>query len=276
MTAKNDDDIRPMSPEEIKAIGEIELGPSKHEIFLNQHYKKLMWGGICLAVIAGSLIAYFSHRNDMRSEAAALVVESLNPAGKPAQNMQFDATSLEQLERDFASTPAASTGHLMRGLLLLRGDKPEEGVTYLREHVINAEDNTLTAPRAMAAIAMQYVRDGKTKEALAAWQELADMAGHGYRALAFLNVGDLSLDLGDKDAARRAYTRAKTECSSSRLVTQGTVEQRLVMMEVDAPKRVKPQPAEAPAESPAPTGNPFATPASDSPFGGLTTPFGNK
>ena len=46
MTAKNDDDIRPMSPEEIKAIGEIELGPSKHEIFLNQHYKKLMWGGI--------------------------------------------------------------------------------------------------------------------------------------------------------------------------------------------------------------------------------------
>ena len=32
----------PLTPEEVKAIGEIELGPAKHEVFLNKHYKKLI------------------------------------------------------------------------------------------------------------------------------------------------------------------------------------------------------------------------------------------
>lgn len=276
MTNKNDEDIRPLSPEEIKAIGEIELGPSKHEIFLNQHYKKLMWGGIGLALLAGSLIAYFSHRKDMRREAAALVMECVNPQGKAAQNMQFDATSLEQLQRDYETTPAAATGHLLRGLLLLRSDKPEEGVAYLREHVIGAEDAELLAPRAMAAIATQYVRDGKTKEATAAWQELADTPGHGFRALAYLNLGDIARELGDTEAARRAYTKAQAECETSTLVRNKVIEERLLMLGVDAPKHVKPQPTEAPTDTPAPAANPFAQPASSSPFGDLTTPFGNK
>ena len=64
--SKNNEDIQPLSPEEIKAIGEIALGPSKHEQFLNAHYKKLMWGGITLGIVAGGVIAFFSHRNDMR------------------------------------------------------------------------------------------------------------------------------------------------------------------------------------------------------------------
>ena len=72
---RNDDDIRPLSPEEIKAIGEIEIGPSKHEIFLNAHYKKLMWGGIGLSVAAACIIAYFSHRNDHRNEASACAMQ---------------------------------------------------------------------------------------------------------------------------------------------------------------------------------------------------------
>ena len=35
MNNKNDEDIQPLTPEEIKAIGEIEIGPTRHEIFLN-------------------------------------------------------------------------------------------------------------------------------------------------------------------------------------------------------------------------------------------------
>ena len=69
--SKNNEDTMPLTPEEIKAIGEIAIGPSKHEQFLNAHYKKLMWGGITLGVAAGAVIAFFSHRNDMRQAAFA-------------------------------------------------------------------------------------------------------------------------------------------------------------------------------------------------------------
>ena len=75
--SKTNEDTLPLSPEEIKAIGEIAIGPSRHEQFLNAHYKKLMWGGITLGVVAGGIIAFFSHRNDMRHEAAAQVVQAM-------------------------------------------------------------------------------------------------------------------------------------------------------------------------------------------------------
>ena len=51
--SKTNEDTLPLSPEEIKAIGEIAIGPSRHEQFLNAHYRKLMWGGITLGIVAG-------------------------------------------------------------------------------------------------------------------------------------------------------------------------------------------------------------------------------
>ena len=54
-TSKNTEDTLPLTPEEIKAIGEIAIGPSRHEQFLNAHYKKLMWGGITLGIAAGGV-----------------------------------------------------------------------------------------------------------------------------------------------------------------------------------------------------------------------------
>ena len=80
--SKTNEDTLPLSPEEIKAIGEIAIGPSRHEQFLNAHYRKLMWGGITLGIVAGGVIAFFSHRNDMRHEAAAKV------AGKEQQMLE--------------------------------------------------------------------------------------------------------------------------------------------------------------------------------------------
>ena len=75
--SKTNEDTMPLSPEDIKAIGEIAIGPSRHEQFLNAHYRKLMWGGITLGIVAGGVIAYFSHCNDMRHEAAAQVVQAM-------------------------------------------------------------------------------------------------------------------------------------------------------------------------------------------------------
>ena len=94
--SKTNEDTLPLSPEEIKAIGEIAIGPSRHEQFLNAHYRKLMWGGITLGIVAGGVIAFFSHRNDMRHEAAAKVVQAMSltaPGNAIAPASEYDAAT---------------------------------------------------------------------------------------------------------------------------------------------------------------------------------------
>lgn len=271
---RNDDDIRPLSPEEIKAIGEIEIGPSKHEIFLNAHYKKLMWGGIGLSVAAACIIAYFSHRNDHRNEASACAVQVFKATepGAVAAPSAYDAAALKALSEDYAGTPSAATAELLRALSLLGGDKKGEAMASLQQ--LSGDANPLIAARAQVAVASHLMQEGKDKESVAAWQKLVQMGDSPYTALGYVTLGDLAADGGDKQAARGYYEQARTKCETSALVSAKTVEMRLLLLDVDAPRPVAP--ISAPAQDAlnpfgdAPTAAPSAAPAAD-PFG-LTTP----
>ena len=118
---KNNEDIQPLSPEEIKAIGEIAIGPSKHEQFLNAHYKKLMWGGITLGIAAGCVIAFFSHRNDMRKDAAAQVVQAGYALNVEAERKLASLDALAALCASRATDDDAYATDL-RALLLMQDD----------------------------------------------------------------------------------------------------------------------------------------------------------
>ena len=261
---RNDEDIQPLSPEEIKAIGEIEIGPSKHEQFLNQHYKKLMWGGIAVSLIAGGTIAWFSHRNDHQVEAAAKVVQALQvkAPNSVVSADQYDAAALAELREAYADTPAAATAALLDGLAALNGADPAAGIAKLQA-VVASESNLLIVSRAHAAMAAWYMSDGKPAESAAAWQKIVDMGETPYTALAYLTLGDLAKADGKTDNARNYYEQAKVKCATSPLVTGKTIEMRLMLLDVDAPRPVAP----APKATDTPTGSapsaldPFGTPA---------------
>lgn len=240
-TTKNDDDIRPLSPEEIKAIGEIEIGPSKHEVFLNAHYKKLMWGGIGLSLLAGCVIAYFSHRNDHNEAgaAAAMNVFAVTAPGTAAVPAEYKAEALAALDSQYADTPSAVAAELLRGLSLITGDKAQEGVSVLQK-VVETADNPLVAARAQSAIASYYMGQGKDAEATDAWQRLVQMGDSPYTALGYLTLGDIAATSGNKEAARGFYEQARTKCETSSLVNSKTVEMRLLLLDVDAPVPVAP------------------------------------
>ncbi len=274
---RNDDDIRPLSPEEIKAIGEIEIGPSKHELFLNAHYKKLMWGGIGLSVAAACIIAYFSHRNDHRNEASACTMQVFKATepGAVAAPAAYDAAALKSLSEDYADTPSAATAELLRALSLLGGDKKTEALASLQQ-LADSSSNPLIASRAQVAIASHLMQEGKEKESSAAWQKLVQMGDSPYTALGYVTLGDLAAAGGDKQAARGYYEQARTKCETSALVSAKTVEMRLLLLDVDAPRPV------APISTPAqdslnpfgdtPAAAPSSSPASDTDPFGLTTP----
>lgn len=263
MNTKNDEDIQPLTPEEIKAIGEIELGPAKHEIFLNKHYKKLLWGGIGLGIAAGCIIAYFSHRNDMKQDAAAQVVAAmkLSAPGEAAAPAQYDDAALNALARDFASTPSADTAKLLAGMKELAGNKPEAGIAALEALAASSED-TLIKARALSSVASHYLSDGQDDKAAEAWKKVTEVGDSPYLALAYITLGDIARAKGDIAAARAAYTDAQTKCATSPLVTGKTAEMRLLLLDVDAPKPVaapKAEEGETPSalDDPAKKDNPF-------------------
>lgn len=257
--SKQNEDTLPLSPEEIKAIGEIAIGPSRHEQFLNAHYKKLMWGGIALGIAAGGVIAFFSHRNDMRLDAAAEVVQAMkitSPGNGIASADEYDAAALQNLQQGYAQTPSAMTAELMNGLsLLAKGE--ESGVNALETVAASSAPAPLRG-RALAALATYELQQGK--DSAPTWTRLTQMEQNPYTALAYLMLGDLAKDKGDKDAARTWYEQCKAKCPTSALVANKTVEMRLTLLDVDAPTQIAPvEEKEKPAE------NPFAAPFGEAP-----------
>lgn len=262
MNTKNDEDIQPLTPEEIKAIGEIELGPAKHEIFLNKHYKKLLWGGIALGIASGCIIAFFSHRNDVKQDAAAEVVAAmkLTAPGEAAAPVQYDVAAIDALLGDYASTPSGDTGKLMAGMRLLDGENAGRGAAML-EALAAKTDDTLIKARALSAVAAHHLADGKEDKAAEAWKKVTEAGESPYLALAYITLGDLARAKGDIEAARAAYTDAQTKCATSPLVTNKTAEMRLLLLDVDAPKPVAAPKTEGETPSaldePAKKDNPF-------------------
>ena len=261
---KNNEDIQPLSPEEIKAIGEIAIGPSKHEQFLNAHYKKLMWGGITLGVAAGCVIAFFSHRNDMRHEAAAQVVKAMkitSPVEGVASPDEYDTATLQTLQQQYAETPSAITAELMNGLSLLA--KGEEAGVAALETVASSSAPTPLRARALAALATYQLQ--QNKDSVPTWTRISQLETNPYSALAYLMLGDMAKDKGDKEAARNWYEQCKAKCPTSALVTDKTIEMRLTLLDVDAPTPVEPAPGPQQKEE-----NPLGTPLGETPEVGET------
>lgn len=265
--SKTNEDTLPLSPEEIKAIGEIAIGPSRHEQFLNAHYRKLMWGGITLGIVAGGVIAYFSHRNDMRQEAAARVVQAMKitaPGEAVAPAAEYDAAALAALQQEYSATPSAATAQLMSGLSqLARG---EEAGSAALETLAAGDAALQIRARALAAIGTYQVQQGK--DSTATWTRLTQMEQNPYSALAYLMLGDMAGNKGDKDAARNWYEQCKAKCPTSALVTEKTIEMRLTLLDVDAPTQVEAAPA---AEEKKNDADPFGSPFGDVPAVGDTT-----
>ena len=259
---KNNEDTLPLTPEEIKAIGEISLGPSRHEQFLNAHYKKLMWGGITLGIAAGVIIAYFSNRNDMRHEAASQVVQAMqitSPGMGMAGAEDYDTAVLSTLSQEYGQTPSADTAALLSSLsLLAKGD--ESAVSAIENFAAGNAILPLCA-RALAALATHLQQQGK--DAADTWTRLVQLEANPYTALGYLMLGDMAKNKGEKHSARSYYQQCVEKCPTSVLVTNKTVEMRLALLDVDAPTPV--EPIEQPSETP--SSNPLGNPLGENPLG---------
>ncbi len=242
-----DEDILPLSPEEIKAIGSIGIGPSKQDIFLNRHYRKLIFAGVGIAVAASLAIAWFSHNNDRRHEAGAQIVSGMKTEAPalthPSAN--YDAQALKTLQNDYSDTASAATARLLEALAQLNGSDEEAkaGQAALEALAQESTAPTVLRARALCTLATRSMNSGDDATAATHWNALLNLGDSPYSALASMNLGDIAKNAGKVDEARQHYQQAMAACPASQLVQDpNIISARLMLLDVDAPRPVAPAP----------------------------------
>ncbi len=275
-----DEDIMPLSPEEVKAIGTIGIGPSRQDIFLNRHYRKLILAGVIVATAAGLGIAYFSHSNDRKAAAGARVVEAMKTQtlspGHPAAD--YDAKVLEGIRAEYDDTASATTARLLECLSLLSGTEEQamSGLAELEAISNDAAAAPLLRARALCALAAYHMNKGDDATAATHWNTLLSMGESPYSALACMSLGDMAKAAGKVDEARGHYQQAMENCQTSQLVLdRNMIATRLMLLDVDAPRRVSPEPRKEefsnPFDSPLDATPAPATPSGSDLFSGGST-----
>ncbi len=230
-------DVPELTPEEMKAIGEIELGPSRHEQFLNAHYKKLLVAIMAIMLLAAAAIIYGTYRMRQEAEASGLLLQALGVVDPVADREGMDVKILDRIIRDYRGTQAVGTAQLLRGMQLLAGGEQQQGIAELQQVALSA-DEPLLRLRAQVYLAGYYMRGGEKGKAAELWQTVSRAGDTPYQALALLSLGDLAHKNGDEQGARTYYEQIAQRCPASPL--QAAAQQRLLILGVDAPKPVAP------------------------------------
>ncbi len=229
-----------LTPEEMKAIGEIELGPSRHERFLNNHYKKLIVVLVVVMLASAAAIVYGTYRAKQEKDAASALVAAIRviPAESGDSDTEgFDLAILRRIAADYADTQAADSARLLCGIQLLAGGQEKEGKEELARVIDTAADASLRL-RAQVYLAGYAMHAGQNKEASEQWQAVSRVGHSPYLALSLLSLGDLANGEGQQDLARSYYERLLQDCPVSPLVF--TARQRLLLLGVDAPQPEEP------------------------------------
>lgn len=217
----------PLTPDEIKAIGEIELGPAKHEVFLNKHYKKLIFGGIALAVVATIATAWYAYGEQQKKEAGAHIVNAVTNASPDALQIVLD---------DYADTPSAETASFLKSEQDLR-DPAFTDFSVMQQLADNAKSETVRL-LACYALANRYTKDGDSDNAALYLKKVINFPRNVYTAHAYISLCDIAWNKGDKEQALMYLKQGRDACPESLLFkNRAQVDVRFDVLEsgVDAP-----------------------------------------
>ena len=188
-----------LSEAEMKAIGEISIGPSKHEVFLNNHYKKLIWGCVALGLLGGGAIAWFSYRHTTDQDAAAALVGAMNAqhALTDLNPADFNGEGLRSITESsrYGKTPSAGTARLLEGLRLIATGQQDAGIKALEPIAADSSRPELAA-RAHAQLASLYMQQENDEKAAAHWKAILDLGPTAYSAFACMSLGDIARAAG--------------------------------------------------------------------------------
>jgi predicted negative regulator of RcsB-dependent stress response len=219
----------------VAPLAEINLGPSKSEQFLENNQRLLIVLLILITIASAAYIVIQGVEKSREQSAGAVLSKANTPA------------SLQEVINNHANTNAAASAKLLLADMQANEGKNDAAVQTLKDFIATHSDHA-AKPTANAKLASQLMTQGKTAEASAIFQEIADNPTARYIApYALICLGDIAKAGGDPAKAESYFNRVKTEFSESSFASIAT--DRIATVKTKAPIEVEPPPP-APAPEP--------------------------
>lgn len=223
-------------------IAEIEHGPSKFEIFLEENQKLLITLAILIFVGVLGYVGYISYGEYTKAQAG----EALSEAN--------DEAELQAVISQHGNTASAGSAALLLADQKAQ-ESPEAAIGALRDFVNTYTDHP-ALPTATTSLGLQLLNDGKLDEAKAQLGTVLDMENADYIIpAAKIALADIAKQQGDLASARQYYTEVSNLTLDADIANLNKysqyvqiANQRLRFIETSAPTAVeKKTPVEVPA-----------------------------
>ncbi|MBK1790872.1 tetratricopeptide repeat protein [Persicirhabdus sediminis] len=227
-------------------LAEIETGPSKLDQFLDQHSKKLLIAAVLIAIAVGAYVIYDGVAEGKLRDAGAALTAAEGTDG------------LEQVMTAYDGTATGGSAMLMLADLQ-REESVDSAIGTLQQFLIKYPEHPAVAS-AQTKLGLLLINQGKADEAATYLDKVIASQNAGYIApLANIALGDIAKAKGDLAAAKDFYTTAvesgialsDDEDAFRQNPFKQTAQDRVLLLNAEAPVMIKPVAPKAPASSPA-------------------------
>ena len=215
-----------MSKQELREPDAVEQALAGWWVHLERYWKILVAGSFGLLIAGGATTLYNEQVHNQGSEVSDAMEAALYPLNAPVGEPDPSAPDYAKAFERFQDSDAAKNAGVERiqNFLSAHPDaKSAPAVRLLQAALVSEgaigelETGAQQADAFQATTLMNLGRrqsaEGKTSEAAATYQKLADSSKGAIRALAFMALGDMQNPLvnasGDSAKAREHYTKAK-------------------------------------------------------------------
>ncbi|MGJ8677306.1 MAG: tetratricopeptide repeat protein [Akkermansiaceae bacterium] len=230
------------SPTTSAAFAEIDLGPSKLDLFLDKHQPKLVIFAILVALgILGYVVKHGLDEAKAEEAGAALAAAS-------------NSEEYQEVIAQWPNSNAASTAQI----LLANSQWPDakdDSISNLEDFIDSNPAHPAVAS-AKVSLGLKLINLGKTDEATEILAEVADSDTNTYiTSLARVSLGDIAKESGDTEKAKIWYEKAQDNSDIKNDAFASIVETRLLLVNAKPPVKIQPALPEPPAAPQITTGS---------------------
>ena len=211
-------------------IGEISQEPSAFEAFLDANQKKLIiFGILVIFCLVGNVVVKGLDKIDKEEAAAAFAEARTGP--------QYQAVSQE-----YDGENAGGSAMLLKAQLLWSDQQQQEAIEVLETFVSKYPEHPAVGSgyASLGSYQQQLKNLDKAREAF----EMAAESESAASSLALLSLGDLELQAGKDEDAKKIYEKIISEYESSHLQVKSMAQNRLKLINVQSPSEKKSEPTQ--------------------------------
>jgi len=209
-------------------IGEIQLGPSAFEQFMDKNQKKLLIA-VILAVLGFTAVVVL---NGVRQG-------KLQDAGHAFVNAKT-VEELQAVTKNHSNTPSAGSALLSLAEKQWSDDKKQESIATLKDFLTKFSDHP-AATSARVSLGTKLMTEGNLDEAKTTLQPLTSPIIDKFASpIALITLGDIAREQGNLDEAEEHYEHAKDSFSGSDRALESLIKERIGIVRATTPTLIDP------------------------------------